>query len=80
VVQWDATHQGSNPGARTFYWDFLKIYRRYALSGKRHSRRQLGANVDFGYLQICRVLNPSEVLIGIGLRTCVHRGECAYVL
>ena len=42
------------------------IYRRYALSGKRRSRRQRGANGDFGNLQMCRVLSPSEVLIGVG--------------
>ena len=35
----------------------------YTLSGKRRFRRQRGANGDFGNLQICRVLSPSEVLI-----------------
>jgi hypothetical protein len=64
TVQWDATHQGSNPGARTFSWDFLRICRCCALSGKRHSHRQRGANGDFENLQICRILSPSEVLIG----------------
>jgi hypothetical protein len=31
TVQWDATHQSSNPGARTFSWipEFSKIYQRY---------------------------------------------------
>jgi hypothetical protein len=25
TVQWDATHQGSNTGARTFYWVFQDL-------------------------------------------------------
>jgi hypothetical protein len=33
---------------------FPEIYRRYALSARRRSRRQWGANGDFGNLQICR--------------------------
>jgi hypothetical protein len=33
---------------------FSRIYRRYALSGKRRSRRRRGAIGDFGNLQICR--------------------------
>jgi hypothetical protein len=36
-----------------------------ALSGKRCSHRQRGVNSDFGYIQICRVLSSSEVLIGV---------------
>ncbi|TVU38498.1 hypothetical protein EJB05_11871, partial [Eragrostis curvula] len=40
---------------------------RYALSGKRRSRRRRGAFGDFGNLQICRVLSPSEVLIGLNV-------------
>ena len=34
---------------------------------------------DFVNLVICR-LSPSDVLIGVGLRTCVHRGEYACVV
>ena len=41
-------------------WIYFRIFRRYALSGKRRSRRQRGANSDFENLQICRS-NPSEV-------------------
>jgi hypothetical protein len=33
---------------------FSRIYRRYALSGKRRSRRRRDAIGDFGKLQICR--------------------------
>jgi hypothetical protein len=33
---------------------FSRIYRRYALSGKRRSRRRRGAIGDFGNLQMCR--------------------------
>jgi hypothetical protein len=33
---------------------FSRIYRRYALSGKRHSHRWRGAIGDFGNLQICQ--------------------------
>jgi hypothetical protein len=32
---------------------FSRIYQRYTLSGKRHSRRRWGTNGDFGNLQIC---------------------------
>jgi hypothetical protein len=35
-------------------------------------------NGDFGNLHICRAISPSEVLIGVC--TCAHRGECAWVL
>ena len=38
----------------TLFWIYSRIFRRYALSGKRRSRRQRGANGDFGNLQICR--------------------------
>jgi hypothetical protein len=34
--------------------EFSRIYRCYALSGKRCSRRRRGAIGDFGNLQICR--------------------------
>jgi hypothetical protein len=54
TVQWDATHQNWNPGARTFFWIYFGIFRRYALSGKRRSRRRRVANGDFENLQICR--------------------------
>jgi hypothetical protein len=33
MIQWDATHQISNPSALTFYWIYSGIFRRYALSG-----------------------------------------------
>jgi hypothetical protein len=59
---------------------FSRIYRHYALSGKRCSRRRRGANDDFGNLQIYQLFSPSEVLIGVELRTCVHRGDYACVL
>jgi len=29
-VQWDATHQGSNPGDRTFFWNFSRNFRVHA--------------------------------------------------
>jgi hypothetical protein len=38
TVQLDVTHQGSNPGARTFSYIYFEIFRRYALSDKRRSR------------------------------------------
>jgi hypothetical protein len=36
------------------FLESFRIYRRYALSGKRRSRRRRGAIGDFGNLQICR--------------------------
>jgi hypothetical protein len=38
---------------------FSRIYWRYALSGKRRSRRRRGAIGDFGNLQICRWISSS---------------------
>ena len=73
MVQWDATHQGSNPGARTFFWDFLRIYRCYTLSGKRRFRRRRGDSGDFENLQICRCSVLRRCSQGQGLRTCIHR-------
>jgi hypothetical protein len=55
------THQGSSPrlGAGVcIFWIYSRIYRCYALSGRRRSR-------DFVNFKICR-LSPSEVLIGVG--------------
>jgi hypothetical protein len=49
--------------------EYFRIYRRYALSCKRRSRHW--------YLP---VLSPSDVLIGYGLRTYIHRSEFALVL
>jgi hypothetical protein len=46
------THQDSNPGARTFSWIYFGIFRHYALSGKRRSRRRRCAGDDFGNLLI----------------------------
>jgi hypothetical protein len=40
----------------TLFLRFSRIYRRYALSGKRCSRRRRGAIGDFGNLWICRCL------------------------
>jgi hypothetical protein len=57
---------------------FLKIYRHYALSGKQHYGQQRGAtNGDFRNFHICRVLSPSDVLIGVGF---AHRGEYVHVV
>jgi hypothetical protein len=44
---------------------------RYALSVKRRSRRRRDTVVTS---------RPSEVLIGLGLHTCIHRAECVCVL
>jgi hypothetical protein len=49
---------------------FSRIYRRYALSGKRRSHRRRGANGDFGNLRGANGdfwESPDlEVLIGVG--------------
>jgi hypothetical protein len=46
----------------------LWIYRRYVLSGKRHSRQQQGARGQWWLRESpdLSVLSPSEVLIGVG--------------
>ena len=54
-----------------------------AFNGSRRSRRQRSVCGDFVNLedlpaQFLR-LSFSEVLIGVGLRACIHRDECACV-
>jgi hypothetical protein len=60
---------------------FYRIYRRYALSGKRRSRRRRGTIGDFGNLQICRCSVLRRCSYG---RVCVHviiwLSVCACVL
>jgi hypothetical protein len=68
TVQWDGTHYGSNPSARTFYWIYSEIFRRYALSSKRRSRRRQGISGDFKNLQKSR--STSAQSFG-----CAHRGR-----
>ena len=52
---------------------YSRIFRRYALSGRRRARRQRSACGDFENFKICW-LSPSKVLIGVGW-VCV-RVEC----
>jgi hypothetical protein len=44
-----------------FFWIYSGIFRRYALSGKRRSRRRRGVSGDFSNLQTCRCLEASVV-------------------
>jgi hypothetical protein len=44
---------------------FSRIYRHYALSGKRRARRRRGAIGDFENLPDLPVLGPSNVLIEV---------------
>jgi hypothetical protein len=58
---------------------FFRIYRRYALNGKRRSRRRRGAIGDFGNLQNCRcsVLRRCvRVFIGVSVRARCERLRC----
>jgi hypothetical protein len=64
---------------------FSKIYRRYALSGKRRSHRRRGTNGDFGNLQICHAQSFEGahrsrvcvcVFIGVSVRACCERLRC----
>ena len=45
----------------------------YSWSGRRRSRRQRGACGDFVNFEDLPA-QSSKMLIGVGLRTCVHRG------
>jgi hypothetical protein len=78
----EPAHPVSSPqlgtGARIFL-DLFQDLRRCAFCGRRRSRWQRGACGDFINLEMCRH-SLSEVLIGVGLHTYVHRGECACVL
>ena len=65
AIGWGAPTQGSNSGCGTLFWIYFRIFRRYALSGRRRARRQRGACGDFVNFKICR-LSPSKVLIGVG--------------
>jgi hypothetical protein len=77
VVQWDATHQGSNPSARTFFWIYSGIFWCHALSGKRRSHRRRGTSVQES-LDL-PVLSPLEVLIGgrVCIRVFIGVSVCA---
>ena len=57
--------QGSNSECGTLFWIYSRIFRRYALSGRRRARRHRGACGDFVNFKICW-LSPSKVLIGVG--------------
>jgi hypothetical protein len=61
---------------------FSRIYRRYALSGKRRSRRRRGAIGDFGNLQIsrCSVLRRWLRRVGFAYVYCVHVVSICVVL
>jgi hypothetical protein len=50
-----------------------------AFSGKRRSRRQRGACGDFVNL-VDLPAQSSKMLLGVGLRACIHRDECACVV
>lgn len=60
----EPTYQGSNLGTHTFFWDFIGIYRRYALSDRGRHRRRRSACDDFMNLKICWP-SPSKVLIEV---------------
>jgi hypothetical protein len=65
-----------------FSCDFSMIYQHCVLTGSDiFVDNDTPMVTSFENLQICRVISPSEVLIIIGsnLRTCVHRGDCAWV-
>jgi len=79
AIGWGAPTQGSNSGCGTLFWIYSRIFRRYALSGRRRARRQRGACGDFVNFKICR-LSPSKgdhrgrvcvrVFIGVSVRAC----------
>jgi hypothetical protein len=80
TVQYEATHQGSNSGPHTFFWDFLRIYR---VVCEVVSDVPVENEVPMVTLGISRSVGSSvlrKYSSGQGLRTCVHRGECACVL
>jgi hypothetical protein len=62
-------------------WIYSGIFRGYALSGKRRSRRRRGASGDFENLQICRAQSFGGAHRG-RVCVCVFIGvsECACVL
>jgi hypothetical protein len=59
---------------------FSRIYRCYALSGKRRSHRRRGATVTSGISRSAGAQSFRGAHRGRVLRTCIHRGECACVL
>jgi hypothetical protein len=50
-----------------------------AFSGRRSSRRQRGACGDFINLKDLSA-QSSKMLLGVGLRACIHRDECVCVV
>jgi hypothetical protein len=58
-------------GARTFFWIYSRVFRRYALSDKRRSRRRRCASGDFENAHRGRVC--VRVFIGVSVRACCER-------